>query len=173
MRRYLVLATALIAIMQAVAAPAAAQLQNSPFTFRNSPGGGVGMSIGGRQAILNDKLLGDTPSVILRDATGQILTLQEGPNNTAIVAVPGGNFIPGYRGSDFRRGNAGMGVGVFNAYFLPRRDRVGGAYAVQADSADLVNTWTLRVLADGGAGYGTGGPVDMWTAMVFGLSSLR
>lgn len=154
------------------ATPAAAQLQNSPYSFRNSPGGGVGMSIGGRQAILNDELLGRTPSVILRDPSGQVLSLQEGPDGTAIVSVPGGNFIPGYRGQDFRQGNLAMSVGIFNAFFGPRRDRVGGAYAVQADSADLVNTWTLRVMSDGG-GYGGTGPVDMWTAMVFGLRSLR
>lgn len=173
MRRDFFLAAGLIAVIGLSAAPAFAQLQNSPFSFRNNPSGGIGMSPGGRQAILNDKLLDRTPSVILRDPSGQLLSLREGPDNSAIVAVPGGNFIPGYRGRDFRRPGSGMGVGVFNAYFLPRRDRSGGAYAVQADSADLINTWTLRVMADGSAGLGVGGPVDLWTAMVFGLSHRR
>jgi len=158
-----------MAAVVVVAQPAAAQLQNNPYSFKYSPGG-VGMSVGGRQAILNDKLFDARPNVMLRDDAGGLLTLQRGPGDTAIVSVPGGNTIPGYHGRDFRGDNGdSVGVGIFNAYFTPRRDRVGGAYAVQADSADLVNSWTLRVISGGSAGYRADSPVDTWTAMVFGM----
>ena len=173
MRRLYWLASFILLISSVVAEPAVAQLQNTPFSFGPGPGGSVGMSVGGRQAIINEKLFGSTPSVILRDPSGQILDLREGPNDTAVVSVPGGNVIPGYRGRDFRDGEPSIGVGIVNAFVLPRRDRIGGAYAVQADSADLVNTWTLRVLSGGGAAVGSASSVDLWTAMVFGLGRLH
>ena len=166
----------LIAAILAVLAGggASAQLSNKPFSFGNNRPG-VGMSIGGRQAILNERFTGATPDVLIRDARGELLDIDRTrPGHAAVVSRPGGNFIPGFRRADWKGGNLGISVGAFNAFFVTRRDDSGGFILIQGESGAMVNTWTSRVVSDaGGIVYRADSPVDVWTGQVSGLGGIR
>lgn len=148
---------------------AEAQLNNRPFSFK-SPSGGVGMSLGGKQAILNERIYGSTPKNLSRAGDGTLLNITKGPEGVALASVPGAdNFIPSYRGTSFRGGNSEMSVGVFNAYFTPHSSGGGGpdSYA-QFHSSAVVSTWTGRVVSGGEpVSYLPGNSVDNWTSMVY------
>lgn len=153
---------------------AMAQMQNRPFAFRNSGPGGVGMSVGGKQAILNQEFTGAQPEVLVRDASGQLLDVRRGRDGLAIVREPGGgNFIPGFRGSGFRAGAVGMSVGAFNAFFVPRRGSNLSFLPMQASSTETVTVWTARVVTDSSVMSGRNNPVDIWTGYVFTLPVAR
>ena len=153
---------------------ASAQMSNQPFRF-NAPGpSGVGMSNAGKQAILEQALSGATPRILLKDPqTGNLLPEPvRAKGRTAIVSTRAGDIIPGYRGRDFRGNRRGMGVGVFNAYFVSGR----GSGSVMRYSgygngtSGPVNTWTARVVTgDGRAVYGPATAVSVWTGQVSSL----
>lgn len=160
------------ALFTAVAGSAQAQLSNKPFSFSSGGGPSVGMSIGGRQAILNEQLTGATPRVLVRDGFGELVDVAPAPGGPAALARrPGeGNFLPNFSRADFRGGNPGMSVGAFNAFFVPGRDRSGGFILVQGESGALINTWTARVVSDAsGVIYRFDSTVDVWTGQVGGL----
>lgn len=145
-----------------LAGTAQAQLINRPFSF-NTPSGGVGMSIGGRQAILNDKILGSRPDNLVRGADGQLITVISGPGRSAISSIEGGGTIPGYRGRSFRDGNPGMSAGAFNAYFVPGSS--GGGVGPVLESGATINTWTGRIITGMPVSYTPSSSVDTWTGM--------
>ena len=92
-RTFSISAFALSVLLSLATTSAIAQVGNKPFSFKNgSPTSG--MSIGGKQAILNRELFGSTPRNLIRGADGSLLTIERGPNRLAIVSVPGGNAIP-------------------------------------------------------------------------------
>lgn len=145
-----------------------AQMSNRPYAFPNTATGGVGMSEAGRQAVLNDRFFGETPNVLIRDAGGSLVDVRKGPNSTAIVSTPDGQFVPGFRGRSFRDGSAGMTVGVFNAFFTPNRRGASRYLPTRVSSDESVTVWTARVVSDS-AFVGGRGSVDVWTGLVFGM----
>lgn len=164
-----ILSTALV--LSALQGAAVAQMDNRPFSFKNSPAGGVGMSVGGREAILNDKLFGAQPRNLVRDQNGALLEIVEGPGNTAIARMPGTEMlIPSYRGTSFTGGNPAMAVGIFNGFFVPRpADQEFCCNAANLSGA-AVSTWTARVVSGGvGVSYNGDSLVDIWTGQVFTL----
>lgn len=148
---------------------ASAQMNNRPYAFKTITGG-VGMSMGGKQAILNQKIYGVSPENMVRAPDGVLLDVQKGPGGAAIVSTEGGGFIPSYRGTSFRGNNTDMAVGVFNSYFTPGVSDSGGggsAYA-HAHAGAVISTWTARVTSGGQpVSYLPGNTVDTWTGMVY------
>lgn len=161
---------ALAGFLLAVPDAAFAQMNNRPYSFRLSPGGGVGMSIGGQQAILNDKLLGVQPKNLVRDQNGYLLDITKGPGSSAIVSSFGtGAPIPGFHGRSYTGDNPMMAVGVFNNYFIPSAAG-SGCCSSQEKSGTVINTWTARVVSGGiGVSYNNDSLVDVWTGQVFSL----
>lgn len=165
----LLLTAGVVASLFAGNSEAVAQLNNKPYAFKGSPNGGVGMSIGGMQAIINQKVLGVTPDNLVRAPNGVLLDVTKGPNNVAITSNEGGGFIPGYKGTGFRGDNAGMSAGAFNAYFVPGNASGGagdGTYG-HVHSGAIVSSWTGRVMSGAGVSYLPSSSVDSWTGSVF------
>lgn len=157
-----------------VVGTASAQMDNRPFSFRNSPQGGPGMSGGGKQAIIQEKLFGETPDNMLRGPDGRLLDVIEGPGDSAIVLEHGtARTYPGYHGTSFRGDSDLMQVGVFNAYFGPLHDSTGfaGYSYAQLHTANMINSWTMGMIANGAAPvYFGSNPVDSWTVFVSSLN---
>lgn len=145
---------------------AQAQLNNRPYSF-NTPDGGVGMSAGGRQAIINEELTDATPDNLVRGSRGELLNLREGPGKSAIVSVPGGNVIPGFKGSTFR--NPGDAAGVFNAFFTPRSSAPSYVSYISftQQSGGIIDTWTSRAVNNRLTYFGGRNPIDAWTGIVY------
>ena len=156
---------------------AAAQLSNKPFQFKNAPSG-IGMSNGGKQAIINETLFGIRPDNIIRDSSGNLLSVEKTKGGSALVTYGGTDtVIPSYRGSDFSGSNQAMRVGVFNAFFTQDFGRSSlYSSAIPSFMQSTVNTWTGRVAADNPMGehiyMGPGtDTVDAWTGQVLVLTS--
>lgn len=167
LKRTRVVAVAVAALLAGLPGAATAQLDNKPYQFRG--GASAGMSNAGRQAILRQKVFGETPRDLVRGPGDRLLSVQEGPGGTPVVSDQGGEVLPGFRGRSAFRRDTGMGVGVFNAFFRPvSRDR--GAWAFFAGGAATrigIAGWTTQVSGGGGVvptGYS---PVDSWTTQVF------
>lgn len=146
---------------------AGAQMNNKPYAFKNSPGG-MGMSDGGRQAILNEKILGETPSNMLRGPDGLLLDVIKGPGNVVIVRREGdGGFVPNFRGADFRGGNADMQAGVFNQYFSPVY--LNNSYSVYDNyqTSAVIGAWIAAVTP--GFSYNPGNSISSWTVFVYSM----
>jgi hypothetical protein len=157
----------------AVCQPASAQFNNKPFQFKNAPNG-IGMSYGGKQAIINEKIFDYRPDNMLRDNGGNLLSVEKTKGGSALVRYNGTNdIIPAYRGSSFNHDNYAMKVGVFNAFFT--QDTGGSSAARSAFLYSAVDSWTGRVASEGtlaehiyaGPGRDT---VDAWTGQVLVLS---
>lgn len=145
---------------------AQAQMSSKPFSF-NSPSGGAGMSIAGRQAIINQELFGLTPNVLLKSEDGRLLGLRKGPGNSAIVSSPSGEFLPGFRG---RTLGIDFAAGTFNEFFVA--DGVHSGFITHSPTTATIDSWTGSVL-QGGPVMAAGGSVDQWTSMVSFLSYRR
>lgn len=153
-------------VFPAVGYNAWAQLNNKPFSF-NTPSGGVGMSVGGKQAILNKELFNMKPDNMLRDINGSLLSVTEGRGNTAIVNYEGGSVIPSYRGTSYKGDNSSWSAGVFNTFFMSNNESLSGfpTYA-QMQTGAAISTWTSRVTTGMPVSYMPSNSVDMWTSMV-------
>ncbi|MCL4678678.1 MAG: hypothetical protein KJ017_08830 [Alphaproteobacteria bacterium] len=154
------------------ALPAQAQMNNKPFSFKGTPDGGVGMSMGGKQAILNQEIFGSTPKNMIRGADGQLLNLTMGEGRVAIVSNEGNSgFLPGFKGSSFRGDNPDMSYGVFNTFFSPRNnDGISSSTLAALHTGSVISTWTARVATGSeGISFLPSSSVDNWTAMVDGL----
>ncbi len=161
-----------ILLLSLMPATAQAQLNNRPFSF-NTPSGSVGMSLGGRQAIINDKLFNVHPDNLVRGTGGVLVDVAKGPGNSAITFRYGtGESIPGFRGTSFRGDNTDMAAGVFNAYFSPSAGKSSGlnTYA-HIHTGATVSTWTARITSGGvPVSYlGAANPVDAWTGQVHSM----
>lgn len=149
-----------------VATPAMAQLDNRPFQFRDS--GGVGMSTAGRQAILNQKILGQTPDNLVR-RNGVLLDVVEGRGGEALARAPGGGaFLPNARPEGFRF--RGAAVGVFNTFFMRGGGGTGGYVPAASRTSYSLTGWTAGVVSDGydagPQGATTSAVVAAWTRQV-------
>ena len=152
-----------------------AQMSNQPYTFRNgSPS--VGMSAGGKQAIINEKLYDATPRNLLHNSRGELLDVQEGPGQSAIIFRHGTNTtVPGYR-TTFRDGRFDMSAGVFNTYFIPSSSGSSPGYASigQMHGGATASTWTARVITGGPVSYlGLDNPVEVWTGQVCSMAGIK
>lgn len=129
------------------------------------------MSLGGREAILNDKLFGAQPRNLVRDQNGVLLEIVQGPGKSAIARYPGtGTLIPSWHGSSFRGGNQEMAVGIFNEFFVPHDYSANNGFTGGELSSAAVSTWTARVISGGvGVSYNGDSLVDIWTGQVFTL----
>ena len=148
--------------------PAYAQLNNKPFSF-NTPDGGVGMSIGGQQAIINQEILNATPDNLVRNSSGVLLDVQEGPGNTAIVSNEGASgFLPKFKGTSYKGSNLDISVGVFNSFFSPKSSNgVTGRTIASIHTGGTISSWTARVTSGGSAvSYLPNNSIDTWTAIV-------
>ncbi len=143
---------------------ASSQLIGEPFSFPTSSGG-PGMSIGGRQAILNEKLFGQRPDNLLRSpSTGELLTVEKGPGGSAFARYSGSDvFLPQFRTS-FRQNDPSMAAGIFNGFFL---SSIGmPVFFPNPYSGASVSTWTARVSSGMPVSYGDQNVVDEWTSQV-------
>ncbi len=145
-----------------------AQLNNKPFSFKGTPDGSVGISIGGRQAILNQKLSGITAENLVRTTGGELLDVRKGLGGIAIVNFPNGAIIPSFYGTSYKGDNVNMSVGVFNSYFSPDAGKSSNPPFMMSTSSATVNTWTSRVVSGGyPTSYSPSSSVDAWTAQVY------
>jgi len=146
---------------------ALAQMDNRPFSFKGTPDGGIGMSVGGQQAILNDKILGFRPKNLVKSSSGILLDVARGPGNSAIVSNEGNSgFLPKYKGTSYKGDNLEMTAGVFNSYFSPRKGGYSGATLASVSSGSMVSTWTARVVSGAPVSFSPNSSVDGWTALV-------
>ncbi|MFZ4761770.1 MAG: hypothetical protein ACOYK8_03020 [Alphaproteobacteria bacterium] len=149
-------------------ASSVAQMDNRPYSFNNN---GSGMSIGGREAIIYEKILGIHPDNLLRGTNGELLDVQKGPGGIAFATEKGtGVYLPQYRGTSWQGNIEGQGAGIFNGFFLPTiltisEDNSYGAGNFQASAT--VSTWTSRVISGGMApAFMNNNVVDSWTGQV-------
>lgn len=147
-----------------------AQINNQPYSFGRS-GRGVGISVGGREAIINEKIHGVHPDNMIRTPAGELLEVYKGPGGTAFAIYPGtGRFIPEYHGTSFREYSPDIAVGIFNPFFMPASygsGYVAYPYSYSSSSGATVSTWTARVSSDGmPISYQEGNVVDSWTGQV-------
>jgi len=153
-----------------ISSTAFTQMTNKPYSFNNGSGGG--MSVGGKQAILNEKIFGQTPDNLVRGPSGQLLDVTKGPGDSAIVSYQGnGAVIPGFKGADFRGGKADMAAGAFNSFFTPSYNRTSyAAYSAQAYSqtGNVVSSWTSRAV-NGPLMSSGSNAIEGWTGMVYSL----
>ncbi len=161
-RRTTALTASFAAGMILFAGAADAQMSNRPFSF-GSPGGGLGMSLAGKQAIIDQKLFGSTPDNIMRGPGGQLLTVTPGPGDTAFATTRSGEILPvnPRRGFDKR-----LGAGQFNSFFVEFDGLPYQAYSEYGSTRATISAWTGSVLSGGPVGAG-GGSVDQWTTMVY------
>jgi hypothetical protein len=163
--RFLQLVLVAIAFTMLSPAPSSAQMGTQPFSFGNGGGSGLGISDAGKAAIVNQKLNGLTPPVLLKDEFGQPLGVVKGPGGVPIVTGPAGNVLPGYRGRGWRESELAMGAGVFNEFFV-MGPKSSAPYIAASSSGQTVDAWTGAVY---GAPSGYGNSVDQWTAMAYYL----
>lgn len=166
--------TSALVLVMLLAGTASAQLSNQPFSFKNA-NGGLGMSVGGREAILNEKIQGIRPDNLVRAPNGELLEVQKGRDGSAFVSYPGtGQAIPQYRGTSYREFNPEIAAGVFNAYSLGGFTGYVGNASVSAPSGATVSTWTSRVTSGGmPISYTDGNVVDGWTGQVLVMGTAR
>lgn len=71
---------------------------------------GVGLSLGYRQAILNDKLLGSRPSNLIRGPSGELLDVQRRGSQVFLRDPNSGSYLPGAR--PYSGWPTGLGTGL-------------------------------------------------------------
>ncbi len=146
-----------------------AQMNSKPFSF-STPGGGLGMSIGGKQAILNNEISGAAPGNMLRADDGSLLSVVKGKGGVPVVSYEGGSVIPSFRGGSFRGDNESWSIGVFNTFFEARKnDSLTSTYA-QMQTGAVISTWTGRIASNLPVSYTPANSVDTWTGMVMQAS---
>lgn len=165
---------AAVALLGAIAfaQPGQAQLNNQPFSFR-TPDGGPGMSLAGRQAIIDAKLLDARPFNLLRGPGGELVSVEKGPGGVAIVRDSSGAPLPGYRGGSWR--GPGDFAGSFNSFFIPGPGGVSFGFRFATSAGATIGGWTDLLGASfraRGAGYAAESPLNDWIAMVAFMAPL-
>lgn len=140
-----------------------AQAGNLPYQS-----GGVGLSFGGRQAILNAKLLNSRPKNLVRGSDGSLLDVSRRGSQAFLRSPETGAILPG--GSPRRGWATGLGTGLgwggmASAYGGALGYRHGGS----GGAADSLMQWISMLDMGPGRSYGgvsiseSGGPIDQWT----------
>jgi hypothetical protein len=163
--RFIQLVLVAVAFTMLSPAPSSAQMGTQPFSF-GSGGSGLGISEAGKAAIINQKVLGLTPPVLLKDEFGRPLGVVQGPGGIPVVTGPAGELLPGYRGRGWKHSNA-VAAGVFNEFFVTG-PKSNAPYIAGSTSGQMVDAWTDAVY---GAPAGYGNSVDQWTAMAHYLGA--
>lgn len=160
-----VLALAVI-LAGSFAGSAAAQLASKPYDFPG--GGGPGMSVAARQAIIIHEIDPSfSPDFLIRGPGGGLLSIVPNPgdDDVPLVRAADGTIIPVYHRGYDRDGTPPLGAGIFNPYFASYD---GGSYGMfpVAFGADTISIWTARVMNV--VGYApTGDSIDVWTAAAY------
>jgi len=143
----------------AVVPPPALAQNNLPYRA----GSGVGISLGARQAIINEKIQGSRPSELLRGPSGLLFGI-ENRNDQALVRSPeGGAFLPGMRP------NSGWATGLGTGLGWGGISSGGGGYYLGSSSSSM-STWISMLPATPGRPfYGPGAvfgnsstPINAW-----------
>lgn len=137
-----------VAAAALAAAPAWAQLNNEPYSYR--AGGGVGMSTAYRQAYLDQQINGNRPRNLVRAPDGSLVTVVE-RDRQAFLTTPQPNYL-------VNRGGVAAGVSF-------------GLGGVGLGSA--VDGWTgVGIQMQPAPGTGRP-PIDAWVAQLDGLAPVR
>jgi hypothetical protein len=126
------LALGLALAIGGVAGSAQAQLFSEPYQFGRGGGHGPGMSIGYREAILDEQLTGNRPEFFVRDGFGQLLDVERGPEGLAVVRSRPSTIYPGATA-----GGGGISLGL-----AIRIGSTSGGYGFIPDPAASINSWT-------------------------------
>lgn len=167
-RGHLFGAFAVAAVMAGMAGDAAAQLiSNQPFEFSRRGGGGVGMSPGYRQAIIEEKLFDRRPENLLRDATGFLVEVERGPSRQAFVRRQASPFEPGVGsvrpGGFFTVFGGGAGISV-GGVFLGSGFRGAGYGGVSGLEYGAMDGSGTAVSYSSSAST----PIDSWISQLYG-----
>lgn len=127
------------------AAPAWAQWNNEPYSYRS--GGSSGMSTAYRQAYLDQQITGNRPRNLVRGADGSLLSVVE-QDGQAFLTTPQPNYV-------VNRGGTAAGISI----------GVGGV-----GIASTVDSWTG---AGGVAVSAARTPIDSWVAQLDGLRPIQ
>lgn len=126
------LALGMMLALGTAAGTARAQLFSEPYQFGRGGSDGPGMSIGYREAILDEQLTGAQPEYFVRDGFGRLLDVQEGPNGLAVVRERQSNIFPGATA-----GGGGISLGL-----AIRIGSSSGGYGWIPDPAASITSWT-------------------------------
>jgi len=147
-----------------VGAPALAQ-SKSPYRA-----GGAGISLGYRQAILNDQLLGSRPKALVRGPSGELLDVERRNSQAFLRSPDSGAFLAGARPNSSWPTGLGNGLGWGNEQFAIS----SGQYATGARSgSDSLTGWISLLPTSVGQSYwgslgSFGGftPIDIWIRQI-------
>lgn len=161
-RLSIIAAPLMILALLAGATPADAQMDNRPFQFRNGPG----LSLAGRQAILDKELLGRVPDTIGRGPFGSLVIVRETEGGAAIAFDRAGvPVVGGLTGSGWR--DSRTAAGIFNPFFLPSRN--GTTVRLSTLTTAPMDAWLTQVNLPG-SGYPRpatrASSIDTWTSLV-------
>lgn len=141
-------------------APVLAQ-SNMPY----QAAGGVGISLGYRQAILNDRLLGSRPSALVRGPSGELLDVERRGSQAFLRSPDSGAFLPGARPNSGWPTGLGTGLGWSGTSLTGNSVRYIGARGM----SDSVTSWIAMLPADNEQAYwgglrsdGGATPMDIW-----------
>jgi hypothetical protein len=150
-----------LGIAVAASTPALAQ-SNLPY----QPGGGTGLSLGARQAIINDRLFNSRPNVLLRSPSGLLFGIRRENSQALLQSPEGGAFLPG------ARPNSAWPTGLGTALGWGGGSTGGGLYAgpgAAGVSGSSLPGWIAMLPTGGGASDGgglffgnTATPIDSW-----------
>lgn len=116
--RLLAIAIGMAALAATIPLPAAAQQFNNPVSIgRGGSATGSGMTLGYRQAIIEEELLNRRPDALVRDATGALVEVERRNSGQAFIRRQTAPFVPGAAagtaagGMRFAVGGIGFGGG--------------------------------------------------------------
>ena len=148
-----------LGIFLLASAPAMAQ-SNMPY----QPGG-PGMSLGYRQGILNDKLLGSRPSALVRGPNGELLDVQRQGSQVFLRSPDSGAFLPGARPNSGWPTGLGTGLGWSGTIGSAGGVRYGSSW----EPSNSLMSWIAMLPASNGSsrwsGLVSGGgvtPINTW-----------
>ncbi|WP_022727121.1 hypothetical protein [Fodinicurvata sediminis] len=176
MRASLIVPSLAAALVLAATSGASAQWNNQPWQPGwKGPSGGVGMSPGYRQAIIQREFTGSEPDNLYRGADGFLLDVRRGPDRQAFLSRPSSITLP-YRPSGFLNlGGFGYG-GAASGPYLANGGYAGNPY----ESAQVAYVgWTslMNTPSDQGSWTGVatstatpaGQVIDTWIGQLDGL----
>ena len=167
----LALGIALYSGMALVSVPTASAQSSQPWraggggiNIGTGIGGTAGMSLGYRQAILNDRLLGSRPDALFRGPNGALVDVDRRSGQAFLRSPDSGAFLPG---SNPNRGWAtglGTGLGWWGAYLPGSSGRFFGS----GGAGNSLANWIGQLPAADGLPAGTSlvvgaaTPIDSW-----------
>ena len=132
--------------------------------------GGAGMSLGYRQAILNDHLLGSRPSALVRGPGGELLDVERRGRQAFLRSPDSGAFLTGARPRNKWPTGLGTGLGWSGAF----RAGSSGSYSSRTwHASDSLTHWIAMIPSNAGQSYNNGqssvggsSPINIWIQML-------